>query len=124
ACPAGQKRPAGRGKCLFCSCVPVPALTPGHLSPLFPAHLTAIASTSHSAPLGRSFTATQDRAGLEVKCLAYTSLKAAKSAISARKQVVLITLSKPEPAASRIAPTFLQLHSAWAEMPSGISPVS
>ncbi len=67
------------------------------------AYLTAMASISHRAPLGRSFTATQERAGLEVKYLAYTSLKAAKSAISARKQVVLTTLSKPEPAASRMA---------------------
>ena len=63
-----------------------------------------MASISHRAPLGRSFTATQERAGLEVKYLAYTSLKAAKSAISARKQVVLTTLSKPEPAASRMGP--------------------
>ena len=37
------------------------------------------------------FTATQERAGLEVKYLAYTSLNALKSAISAKKQVVLIT---------------------------------
>ena len=57
-----------------------------------------------------------------MKYLAYTSLKAAKSAMSARKQVVLTTLSKPEPAASRMAPTFLQLHSAWAAMPSGMVP--
>ena len=48
-----------------------------------------MASISQSTPLGRSFTATQLRAGLEVKYLAYTSLKAAKSAMSARKQVVL-----------------------------------
>ena len=53
-----------------------------------------MASISQSTPLGRSFTATQLRAGLEVKYLAYTSLKAAKSEMSARKQVVLTTLSK------------------------------
>src|SRR5699024_20771 len=75
-------------------------------------YFSAMASISHRAPLGRSFTATQLRAGLEVKYLAYTSLKAAKSLMLARKQVVLTTLSRPEPAASRMAPTFLQLHSA------------
>ena len=41
--------------------------------------ITAISSTSHSAPLGRSFTATQLLAGFEVKYFAYTSLKAPKS---------------------------------------------
>ena len=51
-----------------------------------------MASISHSAFLGSVFTATQLRAGLEVKYWAYTSLKAAKSPISAKKQVVL-TLS-------------------------------
>lgn len=66
--------------------------------------LTAMASISHRAPLGRSFTATQERAaGGEV--LGVHLVEAAKSAISARKQVVLTTLSK-EPAASRMAPTF------------------
>ena len=59
-----------------------------------------------------------------MKYSAYTALNAAKSPISARKHVVLTTLSKPEPAASRIAPTFLQLCAACASMPSGISPVS
>ncbi len=42
-------------------------------------------------PLGRSFTATQERAGFPVKYFAYTALNAAKSAISARKQVVFTT---------------------------------
>ena len=82
------------------------------------------APISHRTPLGSSRTATQLRAGLEVKNLAYTSLKAAKSPMSARKQVVLKTFSKLEPAASRMAPTFLQLCSAWAAMPSGTAPVA
>ena len=41
---------------------------------------------------------------MEVKYLAYTSLKGGKSAMSARKQVVLTTLSKPEPAAPEWRP--------------------
>ena len=56
-------------------------------------YFTAITSTSQSTPFGSAFTATQERAGFPVKYFAYTSLKAAKSAISARKQVVLITFS-------------------------------
>ena len=40
------------------------------------------------------FTAMQERAGLEVKYLAYTSLNALKSAISAKKQVVLTTFGE------------------------------
>ena len=87
-------------------------------------YLTAMASISQSTPLGSSRTATQLRAGLEVKYLAYTSLKAAKSPMSARKQVVFTTLSRVTPAASRMAPTFLQLCSACAAMPSGIAPVA
>ena len=39
----------------------------------------------------------QERAGLEVKYLAYTSLNALKSAISAKKQVVLITSRSQNP---------------------------
>ena len=55
-------------------------------------------SISTSAPLGISFTATQLRAGREVKYFSYTALKAAKSFMSARKQTVFITLSVEEPA--------------------------
>ena len=44
--------------------------------------------------------------------------------MSARKQVVLTTFSKPTPAAARMAPTFLQLCSAWAVIPSAIAPVA
>ena len=69
---------------------------------------TAIASTSQSTFFGSCFTATQERAGLLVKYFSYTALNAAKSAISARKHVVLMTLSNVSPASSRIAPTFLQ----------------
>ncbi len=54
---------------------------------------TAITSTSQSTFFGNVFTATQLLAGLEVKYFAYTSLNAAKSPISARKQVVFKTLS-------------------------------
>lgn len=50
----------------------------------------AITSTSANTPLGKVFTATQLRAGLEVKYFPYTSLNVAKSFISAKKQVVLI----------------------------------
>ena len=39
--------------------------------------MTAIVSTSHKTPFGRSFTATQERAGFPVKYFAYTSLNAA-----------------------------------------------
>ena len=56
-------------------------------------YFSAIASISQRTPFGRDLTATQLLAGLEVKYLAYTSLNAAKSPISAKKQVVLITLS-------------------------------
>ena len=81
-------------------------------------------SISQSTPFGRSFTAKQLLAGFDVKYFAYTSLNAAKSAISARKQVVFTTLSIPEPAASRIAATFLQLCSVCAAIPSGTSPLA
>ena len=74
--------------------------------PLF--YMVAITSTSTSAPLGSVFTATQERAGLLTKYLAYIPLNAAKSAISERKQVVLITFSKDAPAAQRTAFRFLQ----------------
>lgn len=77
---------------------------------------TAIASTSQSTFFGSCFTATQERAGLLVKYFSYTALNAVKSAISARKQVVLITLSNVSPASSRIAPTFLQDCSACASI--------
>ena len=53
-------------------------------------YFSAIASISQRTPFGRDLTATQLLAGLEVKYLAYTSLNAAKSPISAKKQVVLI----------------------------------
>ena len=56
-------------------------------------YFSAIASISQRTPFGRDLTATQLLAGLEVKYLAYTSLNAVKSPISAKKQVVLITLS-------------------------------
>ena len=56
-----------------------------------PYYTSAMISTSTATPNGRSFTATQERAGLEVKYLAYTSLNALKSPISAKKQVVLTT---------------------------------
>ena len=54
---------------------------------------SAMTSISHRAPAGSVFTATQLRAGLEVKYFSYTLLKTAKSAISARKHVVLMTWS-------------------------------
>ena len=66
-----------------------------------------MASTSHRTPFGKAFTATQERAGLLTKYFSYTALKAAKSPISARKQVVLTTFSNLVQAASRMAPTFL-----------------
>ncbi len=82
-------------------------------------------SISQSTCLGSSFAATQERAGLLTKYFAYTALNAAKSFISARKQVVFTTLEKSVPAASRIAPTFLQHCSAWASMSvPTISPVA
>lgn len=81
----------------------------------------AMTSISHRTPLGRDFTTTQLR-GLEVKNVAYTSLKTAKSPISARKQVILSAFSLQLPAASRIASTFRQLYSACAVMPSGTVP--
>ena len=65
----------------------------------------AIASISHRTFLGSVFTATQDRAGRDTNASAYTALKAAKSLMSARKQVVFTTLSNEVPLASRIAPT-------------------
>ena len=71
-------------------------------------------SISQRTPFGRSLTAKQLLAGFDVKYFAYTSLNAAKSAISARKHVVFTTLSIPEPAASKIAATFLQLCSSCA----------
>ena len=52
---------------------------------------SAVASISQRTFLGSVLTATQLRAGLEVKYLAYTSLKAAKSPISARKQLYYAT---------------------------------
>ena len=69
---------------------------------------SAIVSISTRQPLGISFTATQLLAGQEVKYSLYTSLKSAKSAMSARKHTVFTTLSREEPAASRRAFTFLQ----------------
>ena len=54
----------------------------------------------------RSFTATQERAGLDVKYFAYTSLNGLKSLISAKKHVVLITLEKSEPASANTASIF------------------
>ena len=53
----------------------------------------AMTSTSQSTFLGSAFTATQLLAGFSVKYFSYTPLKAAKSAISARKQVVFTTLA-------------------------------
>ena len=81
-------------------------------------------SISQRTPFGRSLTAKQLLAGFDVKYFAYTSLNAAKSAISARKHVVFTTLSIPEPAASKIAATFLQLCSVCAVIPSGTSPLA
>ena len=63
-------------------------------------YFTAIASISQRTPFGSSFAATQLLAGFDVKYFAYTSLNAAKSAISAKKQVVFTTFSYPMPAAS------------------------
>src|SRR5699024_9725575 len=85
---------------------------------------TAITSISHSAFFGSVFTATQLLAGLEVKYLAYTSLNAAKSPMSARKQVVFTTLSKDVPAASRTAAIFWHARSACPSIPSARSPVA
>ena len=49
--------------------------------------------------MGSSFTATQLRAGLLGRYSPYTALKAPKSAMSAKKQVVFTTRSRPLPAA-------------------------
>ena len=76
----------------------------------------AMTSTSHRTFLGSVFTATQERAGLDTKYLPYTSLNAAKSPMSARKQVVFTTFSKLLPAASKTAPRFLHTRSACAAM--------
>src|SRR5690349_23937148 len=62
----------------------------------------ATASTSTRTPAGNE-TPKVERAGKSgPKCFRYTSLKAPKSARSDRKHVVLTTLPRPEPAASRI----------------------
>ena len=53
---------------------------------------TAMTSISHRSCLGSSRTATQERAGFETKYFSYTALNAPKSFMSARKQVVLMTL--------------------------------
>ena len=74
-------------------------------------------STSTATPNGRSFTATQERAGLDVKYFAYTSLKGLKSLISAKKHVVLITLEKSEPASANTASIFLHTCSVCASIP-------
>ena len=67
----------------------------------------------------------QERAGLEVKYLAYTSLNALKSAISAKKQVVLITLEKSEPASANTASMFLHTCSVCSTIPpSTMEPVA
>ena len=55
---------------------------------------TAKISISTRTAFGRSLTATHERAGLLVKYFSYTALNAAKSAISARKHVVLTAFSK------------------------------
>ena len=85
----------------------------------------AIASISHRTFLGSVFTATQDRAGRDTNASAYTALKAAKSLMSARKQVVFTTLSNEVPLASRIAPTLATLWRACSSMVApAISPVA
>lgn len=76
-------------KILFLSCV-ILILFQGIVSYYLS---TPMISTSQSAPAGRSLTATHERAGFPVKYFAYTSLNAWKSAMSARKHVVLITSS-------------------------------
>jgi len=58
----------------------------------------AIASISTRAPLGKAVTATHERAGLQVKYLAYISLNVSKFFMSVKKQVVLMTQSKLLPA--------------------------
>lgn len=82
-----------------------------------PSYTSAIISTSTITPNGRSFTATHERAGLEVKYLAYTSLNALKSPISAKKQVVLTTLEKSVPASVNTASIFLHTCSVCSTIP-------
>ena len=55
-------------------------------------------------------------AGAEAICFAYTSLKAAKSAMSAKKQTVFTALSKPVPAALRTASRFFITCSVCSEI--------
>lgn len=70
---------------------------------------SAMASISYRAPPGSVFIATQDLAGLDGKCFSYTALKAAKTAMSLKKQVILMTFSGLLPAAARTAVTFLHV---------------
>ena len=86
-------------------------------------YFAAIASISQSTPFGSSRTATQAARGLRHEILRVYRIKAAKSAISRRKHVVLKTFSSFVPAASSSAATFLQLCSACAAIPSGTAPV-
>ena len=71
-------------------------------------YLTATHSTSTNAPLGNAFTATAERAGKgSLKKVEYTSFIAAKSAISAKKTVVLTTCDKSMPASAMIWAAFV-----------------
>ena len=76
----------------------------------------AITSTSTSTFLGSVFTATQLRAGLVVKYLAYTPLNATKSDISARKQVVFTAFSNELPASFNTSPKFFITCSACSSI--------
>ena len=63
-------------------------------------HLTAIASISTLAPLGRAATATVDLAGLcAPKCAAYALFTFSKSPMFVRNMVVFATFSDVRPAA-------------------------
>ena len=82
---------------------------------------TATTSTSTRTFLGRLFTATHERAGLPVKYFSYTELNAAKSPISAKKQVVFTAFVKSVPAAFKISFMFFITCSVCTEIsPSAI----
>lgn len=84
--------------------------------------LKAKHSISTSTPNGNLLTSTQLLAGLTplsppVKCFEYSSFISLKSlSISVRNTVVLTTLSRLDPAASRIADTFAIQAAVFSEM--------
>ena len=82
----------------------------------------ATTSTSTRAPFGSAATATQERAGsTSPKLLAYSALKASKSPMSARKQVVFTTWSQLLPASFRMASMFAITRAVWAWIPPSTS---